>query len=613
MIDAPPRLPSHGSTATPSVEVLVDASERLDLDAVNQRATALAFRLRAERPHPHSPIGVALRRRLDGIVAIIACRLLGTAYVPLDPDFPPARLATMIATAQPGLVIVDDQTASRFDGLVRTIRFVEPGSDAPVPDFAANRGRPEHDALAYILFTSGSTGTPKGVAMRADPVERLIAWHAAHPRLGRPARTLQFAPLGFDVSWQEIFSTRACGGCLVAPEDSERRDPYALLNLIARERIARLFIPYVGLQALAEAVATGGEAPITLRDVITAGEQLRITPALRAMFAALPDCVLHNHYGPTETHVVTVLELDGDPADWPELPAIGHELPHVLARLVDGEGRDVADGDEGELLLGGNCLAAGYVNAPDLTAERFIEAGSERWYRTGDRARRDTAGQLHCLGRLDTQIKLDGFRVEPAEIEVVLGRHSDVAEAVVVASRQAGAMQLHAHLVARDADNDWAALIADVRAHAEARLAPYLLPHRYRVHAALPLTPNGKIDRRALADADDVEQPAWPTNASLEMQMTAMWQQLLGVESIARDDNLFEHGARSLTVVRALTQLRAHGHRLSAAQVYEYPTIAAQLALLDRGSPNDTGINAASQRGEQQRNALKRFGPGAKR
>ncbi|HEY8682597.1 MAG TPA: non-ribosomal peptide synthetase, partial [Rhodanobacter sp.] len=504
-------------------------------------------------------VAIMAQRTPDTIAAICAVVGLGAAYLPLDPQYPQERLAHMLSVARPSLVLGRADLLAGLRGLAipsLALESVPAGATGKLPDFID-----DDDALAYVLFTSGSTGQPKGVAMRRGAVARLLDWHVAHRRLGHAARTLQFAPLGFDVSFQEIFSTFATGGSLVLPSDSERRDPFALLELLRRERIERLFLPYVALQALAEAVMAGGALPLTLRDVVTAGEQLRITPAIRALFAALPECMLHNHYGPTETHVVTAHELSGDPAGWPELPPIGAALPHVLVRVVDAQLAEVADGEEGELLLGGECLAAGYIQRADLTAERFVERDGRRWYRSGDRVRDLGAGVLDCLGRLDQQIKLDGYRVEPGEIESVLGRHPSVAEAVVVAADSAVGRRLVAHVVARDNRVDDVQLVAQWRAHCEAMLAPYLVPQSFILHAALPQTASGKIDRRALAEAVDPVAFAWIEDAPLDQQLLAMWQQLLGADELRADDNLFDFGARSLTVVHALTELRRHGYR----------------------------------------------------
>ncbi len=574
---------------------------RAELIARVERTAAL---LRASGVRRDDVVALAAERSADAIVSMLAIVACGGAYLPLDVDFPAARLAAMIEDARPRFALGRARERARLPAGPRWI-------DLAAADAGAFDGAADADGeLVYVLFTSGSTGRPKGVAMRRAAVAPLIGWHCAHARLGRSTRTLQFAPLGFDVSFQEIFSTFATGGTLVLPTESERRDPYALLDLLARERIERLFLPYVGLQALAEAVAAGGAAPAGLRDVITAGEQLRVTQVIRALFAALPGAVLHNHYGPTETHVVTAFELAGDPHGWPELPPIGAPLPHVQVRVVDAALADVAAGGEGELLLGGGCLAAGYVGRPELTAERFVDdVRDARWYRSGDRVRWRDDGVLDYLGRLDAQIKLDGFRVEPAEIEAVLGRDDAVADAAVVAADGAGGRRLVAHVVARDPRAAPAALAAALRAHCERLLAPYLVPQEFVLHAALPLTASGKIDRGALVRDAAAAPLRWREELPLAARLADLWRQLLGADALAVDANVFEHGARSLLVVRLLTELRRRGLVLSAAQVYEHPSAAAQAALLEAAPPR-TEVDAGERsRAAAQRAALARFGP----
>ncbi|HEV7490904.1 MAG TPA: non-ribosomal peptide synthetase, partial [Rhodanobacteraceae bacterium] len=257
----------------------------------------------------------------------------------------------------------------------------------------------------------------------------------------------------------------------------------------------------------------------------------------------------------------------------------------------------------------GDCVAAGYIHRPELTAERFVEVDGTRWYRSGDRVRRDKTGVLEYLGRMDAQVKIDGFRIEPAEIETVLCRHPAVAEAVVVAAENAGGRHLVAHIVPREARTDERALAALLRSHCEAMLAPYLVPRAFHVHAALPLTASGKIDRRALENGFANATLQWLEGAALAQQLLHLWKQLLGMDALDVDANLFENGARSLLVVRALTELRRHGHVLSAAQIYESPTICAQVALLETGTTKDAHSSVAERaRGAAQRTAFARFG-----
>jgi amino acid adenylation domain-containing protein len=543
-------------------------------------------------------VALQAERTPETIALILAIVASGAAYLPLDPAQGDARLAAMLDDARPRLLVADAALRARLPAGTRCVERGELESTQAVL-------QPRRSgALAYVLFTSGSTGRPKGVAMRTRAVAGLLEWQAGHARLGRAARTLQFAPLGFDVSFQEIFSTLATGGTLVLPADAERRDPWALLNLLEREQIERVFLPAVALQALAEAALSERRVPAApLADIVTAGEQLRVTPALRALFAKLPGSVLHNQYGPTETHVVTAHELHGDAADWPDLPPIGRPLPHVRLRLEPAPGAD--RGGEGELLIGGDCLAAGYINRPQLTAERFVDIDGERWYRSGDRARRDADGAWIYLGRLDDQLKIAGHRVEPADIEAVLCGHDEVAHAVVVATPGEAGARLVAHIVPRVAAPQ-VGLQQRLADHCAAALPDYLCPQAFTVHAVLPTTASGKIDRRALARSDPNLTRDWREGAPLATQLQRMWERLLGVAPLALDANLFDAGARSLTVVHALTELRRHGHVMSVAQAYEHASIAAQAAFLGSAqAPPPEGRDDG--RNEQQRAAFARF------
>lgn len=308
-------------------------------------------------------VALAATRSLESIVAILACVDAGVAYVPLDLSYPAERLQAMWEDASPRLVLGD---AVALATLAKAVGSV-PVLSAPAPKQHSVFGA-EAD-LTYVLFTSGSTGRPKGVAMGAAPLQSLIAWHAAHPRLGRTARTLQFAPLSFDVHCQEIFSTIACRGTLIILPEAVRRDPSLLHAALIKHSVERVFVPYVALQMIAEASRT--QVPPALRDVVSAGEQLQITPAIRSLFQRLPGAELHNHYGPTESHVVTAFELQGDAALWPAIPPIGKALPHVEVALCDPDTGAVSEASSGELLLGGNTLAHGYLGRPELSSERF--------------------------------------------------------------------------------------------------------------------------------------------------------------------------------------------------------------------------------------------------
>ena len=587
---------AHAAPDAPALHTGSGAVSYAELVAALQNEAAM---LAAAGVEPDDVVAFAASRAPGAYTRLLAILACGAAYLPLDAAQAPARIDGMLQDAQPKLLVASHALHARlgWDGN---------WLDSAVSASAFHADVKPSGRLAYVLFTSGSTGRPKGVAMGTAAIVRLIAWQRRHARLGRAARTLQFAPLGFDVSFQEILSTLATGGTLIVPSDAERRDPWALLELLGRERVERLFLPFVALSALAEAALDRPGSPaLALRDVITAGEQLRITPALRAFFGSLPGCVLHNHYGPTETHVVTTHELEGDPATWPELPPIGRPLPHARVR-IEQSGNRGAEG-AGELLIGGACLADGYIGHPDLTAHGFVELDGARWYRSGDRVRTDAAGRLEYLGRLDDQVKVAGQRIEPAEVEAVLSRHAQVRAAVVVAQAAADGVRLVAHVVAREGSGGDDTLRRQLARHCAALLPEAMRPQSFVLHQALPVTASGKVDRRALRDGQPRSAPAWQRHATVSQQLLALWRHLLERDDLDVNSNLFDAGARSLTVVHALTELRRHGLVMSVARVYELPTVAAQAAHLGGADVAAAGADTARQRGALQRAALSRL------
>lgn len=583
-------------------------TRKLDYGQLNGRVASLAASLGNRGVARGSRVALAARRDAETYAAMLTLLAVGATYIPLDLGYPPERLTLMLESAEADFVLGTRPALADLPSHGIPELILDPDEQ---PRVAPPLPEVESAFLAYILFTSGSTGKPKGVAMPRAPLARLIAWHESQPRLRRPARTLAFAPLSFDIHFQELHSTLATGGCLVVVDEAVRRDPMRLLEALDTHRIERIFLPYVALQMLADAAQRSGRVPATLTDVISAGETLRITPAIRALFRRLPQARLHNHYGPTETHVVTALELGADPEAWPELPSIGTPLPHVrLALRRPADLVDVPD-DQGELLIGGDCLADGYVGEAELTSQRFVENPDPltgRWYASGDLACRGADGNWRCLGRLDSQTKIDGFRVEPAELEVaLLGRPDVRAAAVDVREIPALGRQLIAWLVpADDADPD--ALIGQLRGDLRKTLPDHLHPARIYAVEALPKTPSGKIDLRALsiADAtDEIESESDPLR-----RVIRAWSQILGHADIDPDTNVFDLGARSLGVVRLLSLLGANGAAgLDVADVYAAPTPRGQAARLAGEKSGRAALAAAGRRGARQRAAFTRMRP----
>jgi amino acid adenylation domain-containing protein len=521
---------------------------------------AHAARLAAVLPGDAADVALYFRPSAEHVVALLALARLNITAVPLDPGYPPALLRDVLGRVRPGCVLLAPGDAEAFDAIDTGVerRFVTL-TDGPVPQVPARHaGRP-----LYTLFTSGSTGVPKGVRVPDRTLANLIQWQAAPP-----AATQQFSMLSFDVSFQEIFTTLCDGGHLHLIRPEWRHDVPALLEQLETAGIERIFLPYVALQLLAEHGARLGHHPSRLRDVVTAGEQLVCTPAIRRWFAGMPGARLHNHYGPTETHVVSALTLDGDPARWPECPAIGRPVANTVLRVADAAGAPLPPGQVGELLIGG--LAANRCYLGDGAPEKFAELPG-LYYRTGDLAHVDRAGLLHFDGRADRQVKLSGHRLELGQVEAALLRHPDVVNAVVVPQGD----RLAAYLECRRTPT-----AAELGGH----LAPLLPPHarvdRFRVVAALPRTPSGKLDRDAAArtPGEDLHRSA----ARPSSELAALFEEVTGAP-IGPDETFFAAGASSLSLMRFHLRCAEAGYRFTAADLFEHVTLRELTRHVDGG------------------------------
>jgi amino acid adenylation domain-containing protein len=595
----------------------VDAHARTQPEAVAIRhgATAITYReleqqsnrmaafLRARGVGPDARVGLLMERAPETMVALLGVLKAGGCYVPLDPHFPPDRLAFMMEQAKLSALLVQPAfrplapATSEPVVVDAALKLLSDESAAP-PPAPVDPGR-----LLYVIYTSGSTGRPKGVAMTRRAGLNLIAWQNSVSTPDPRGPTLQYASLGFDVSFQEIFSTWTAGGTLVIVPEDMRRDPMQLLRLARQERIARWFMPYAALQQVAVSAAAAETWPEHLADVITAGEALRITPEIRRFFARLPACRLHNQYGPSETHVATACVLPPDPEAWPALPPIGEPIANTRIVLLDSSGQPAPRGFRGELYIGGDCLARGYLDQPALTQERFVERAwgghpPERYYRTGDLAVVNAQGQLEFLGRGDDQVKIRGYRVELGEVEAALSRHPAVRECAVVAREQGGVRQLVAYVVPGAASADAAAL----RGHLQAALPDYMVPSFVVFLDRIPLTPSGKIHRRALPAppvADGAEDR--PPRNEVEQILARLWQQALGVERVGTSANFFDLGGDSLKLARVQAGLRASLKReVSILDLFRFPTIAGLAEFLAAGdaAPRATKRRRAVDPGE---------------
>jgi acyl-CoA synthetase (AMP-forming)/AMP-acid ligase II/acyl carrier protein len=415
----------------------------------------------------------------------------------------------------------------------------------------------------------------------------LAEWQLGASQERAAGRTLQYAPLSFDPSFLEMFSTWFAGGTVVLIEEALRRDFVALLRFLDRHAIERLYITPAALHQLADVAETWRIYPRALREVNAAGERLEITPAVARFFRALGDCTLFNQYGPTESHVVTASMLDERTSPWPSSPSIGCPLPNTQVYLLDGRGGSVPIGVPGELFIAGECLARGYLDKPRLTAERFVpdpspSAKGGRLYRSGDLARRRHDGSIEFLGRTDHQVKLRGYRVEPGEIEAVLTEHRSVLHAAVAVPETAGkSRQLVAYVVARDGHHVSA---EQLRAHMARRVPDYMVPSIVEQLETLPLTPSGKVDRAALPEPTGAGSGDGylPPRTDVEHRLAALWSEILEVERVGIADNFFSIGGHSLSAVQVVSRVRREwGVEIPIRTLFECPTVSGLAERLE--------------------------------
>ncbi len=609
-----------------------DADNSLTYDELNQQANRLARYLQARGAAPEIIVGLCVERSLEMVVGLLAILKTGAAYLPLDPDYPPDRLAFMLADTQAPLLLTRKKIIERLSSIFAKGEEVsqfsplwgelEGGSqrvadsvavicfDADGPAIARQSAAnlavelsPEH--LAYVMYTSGSTGRPKGVMIE----QRSLAWYAqtAAEMYGLTAadRILQFSSISFDISVEEIYPCLIRGAALVLRSDRMRGAAGAFLAECRQWGLTALFLPTTFWHELAGALAAEPwHLPESLRLVSFGGEEVQ-PERVSAWRQTLGERVqLMNGYGPTETTVVaTLCQLIPSESETWSPASIGRVIPGALAYILDENLQPVPIGVPGELYLGGVGVARGYLNRPDLTAQHFIPnpfvetdalSPSPRLYKSGDVARFRPDGQIEYLGRADQQVKIQGFRVEPAEIENILARHPAVQAAAVAVYDDNGPKRLVAYIVpfpSVDVDVSPSGALLDaqfkqnLRQFLETKVPAYMLPAAFVALEALPLTPNGKVDRCALppvdmaaaAGAEDYVAPRHPVESAL----AEIWGQVLGLKQVGVYDNFFELGGDSILTIQIIARAGQAGLRFSPGQIFQHQTIAALAEVVD--------------------------------
>ncbi len=578
-----PQLVEQQARATPDAQALVDGNVVISYAQLNQRANQLAHYLRASGIGANSLVGLCIERSIDMVVGLLGILKAGGAYVPLDPEYPVDRLKFMLDDAQIHLLVTRQHLAERLALVNTSIICVDTDATQLATQSTA---KPDIEIvttdLAYVIYTSGSTGLPKGVEITHGNLLNLISWHQRAFSVIASDRATQVASPAFDAAVWELWPYLSCGASIYLVNENTRLLAPQLRDWLLDNAITITFLP----TPLAERVLREHwPSKSSLRFLLTGGDVLHSYPAPDAPFT------LVNNYGPTESTVVATSGYVLPSILNNELPSIGRAIDNTQIYILDESMQPVAVGEVGEIYIGGKSLAKGYLNRPELTAEKFITHSfnsneSIRLYKTGDIARYLSEGQIAFLGRADSQVKIRGFRIELGEIEGVLNSYSMVQQAVVIASENAsGEKQLVAYLVPATLATEQPLSVAELRAFLQERLPDYMLPATLVRLESVPLTANGKVDRAALPVpsavntlVDEVSSSATP-DTSIEQQVMEIIASVLGVETVGLDENFFTLGGHSLLGAQVIIQVEAvFGVKMSLRTLFNAPTVR-ELAL----------------------------------
>ncbi|MBC1194194.1 amino acid adenylation domain-containing protein [Microcystis aeruginosa BLCCF158] len=556
---------------TPDQIALVFEQTSLTYQELNQKANQLAHYLRENYPiEPDSLIGICTERSLEMVIGLLGVLKAGAAYVPIDSDYPEDRIKFILENSKISLLLTqsflqDKLSLSHLKSLSRFIDLDWFDYDLfPIHNLTV-QSKPND--LAYVIYTSGSTGQPKGVMIEHKSIVNFTLNFGKLLDVKPQSRLLQFGSFSFDLSIGEIATSLSHGACLYLAKKETLLPTQTLVEFLETNQITHTCLPPSVLSVLPQAklshlenIAVGGEA--------CSAEVIEKWANQRQFF---------NCYGPTETTVVATLSLCQANG---QKPNIGKPLDNVCAYILDGNQQILPPGIPGELCIAGVCLARGYWNRPDLTAEKFVEVNllgkTERIYKTGDLAKWGDEGNLEFLGRIDQQVKLRGFRIELGEIEAVLLEHPVVKEAVVNLYETENNQQLVAYIIPQEKQRD---VRDELKSLLKSRLPNYMIPSQIMILETLPLTPNGKLDKKALPIPDlkiftDGEMPVTPT----EELLASLWQDLLQIKSVGRRDNFFELGGHSLLATQLVTRIRnIFGVELAVRKIFEQ-SILAELA-----------------------------------
>jgi amino acid adenylation domain-containing protein len=575
---------------TPEQTALVFEEQEVTYEQLNERANQLAHHLRELGVGPEVSVAVMLDRSVELIVTLLAVLKAGGAYLPLDPAYPVERLRFMLQDSGASILLTEQQHAELVSA--KQVVCVD---TVFIPQSAANLGdTPDAEHAAYVIYTSGSTGEPKGVVVPHRAISNHLLWRQEQYPLSAQDRFLQKASVSFDISVWEIFGTLVSGARLIMARPGGHQDPAYLVDLMASQEVTTAHFGPALLQAIVDEPAfTNCKA---LRHVFTGGEELCST--LQEQFFSRSSADLHHQYGPTETTVdVTVWDCVRS-GEVQKIP-IGTPIGNTRVYVLDSNGGLVPTGVPGELHVGGESLARGYLRRPELTTQKFVpdafsgEAGA-RLYRTGDLVKWNGQGELEYLGRVDQQVKLRGYRIELGEIEARLLEHEAVTAAVVLMREDNGDKRLVGYVVSA---SETAPSSRELRSYLSERLPEYMVPAAIVLLDELPLTANGKVNRRALPAPDATAMQSCtvftPARTPVEEVLVGIWAEVLKVAQVSVHDNFFDLGGHSLLATRLMSRVRnAFQIEIPLRSLFESPTVAQFAERVEDAVRQGQGVDA---------------------
>jgi len=567
--------------ATPDAVAVVADGKQLTYRQLDDRANELASLLRSSRVGKETLVALCMQRSPAFAIGALGILKAGAAYVPLDPADPTNRLTMLLEDAQCHFVVTQSNVAKslpagNWEKIVLDKNGALPccGSEAPTTT------RVKSEDLAYVIFTSGSTGRPKGVQITHANLLNLIRWHIRTFQVTAADKATMQASPGFDAAVWELWPYLAAGATIHIIDDAIRTAPERLRNWMVESGITVSFLP----TALAEAmIALPWPANTSLRFLLTGADVLHRYPRPDLPFA------LVNNYGPTECTVVATSGIIPPRSQPDGPPTIGQAIDGVRIYIVDEQLKPVPEGMPGEMLIGGAGIGRGYINLPELTAQRFltdpfVTAEASRMYRTGDLARLLPDGQIMFLGRIDDQVKIRGYRIEPGEISAVLNRHPGVEMTCVTArAEESGELRLIAYIVMKAGAD---LRISELRNSLAEHLPEYMVPSKFVKIARLPLTTHGKVDRAALPapTAENVlaDDQFDPPQSEVEQWLATLLTNLLRVDHIGRDDNFFRLGGHSLMGAQLIAKIQERfGVELSLRSLFDHPSVHGIASEID--------------------------------